>query len=172
VLPAEKSIVVGEDADIVCPHCKQLTHIEKVDNPVMKILTCDKCKGPIEVNFRDPTKDVSGAAFLYRGKIQIVHRFFFKKDFPLRIGTNIIGRADKSEPSDIQLNDETVSRRSVEIEVKVSERGGFFFHFRVLKSTNPVLVNSQRINPGNESLLNYGDIITMGRTQLRFDKIV
>ena len=172
VLPLEKSLIIGKAKDVECPHCKQLTHVDAAEKTGMKIIKCQHCKGPIEVNFHKPTMFGGKVKFPYRGKIQISQRIFFKKDIPLRVGVNVIGRADKDNPSDIGLDDDYVSRRSVEIEVEVGERGGFFFHFRVLKSTNPVLVNSQRVEPGCEILLNYGDIITMGRTKLRFDKIV
>ena len=170
-LPSDKVLKVGEEADITCPHCKLLTHVESVEKACKKTVGCQHCMGPIEVRVIEPTRELELEANPYRGKIQITLNRFRKKDYPLRPGVNIIGRADKEAPSDIQLNDETVSRRSVEIEVKVGERGGFFFHFRVRKATNPVLVNSRRINPGEEILLEYGAIITMGRTKLRFDKI-
>lgn len=172
VLPLGKSIKVNETKDVVCPHCNQQTRIEAAETAGMKIVKCQICKGPIEIEFLKPTFGVDKVKFPYRGKLQISKSIFFKKDIPLRVGVNVIGRTDKQTPSDIQLDDQYVSRRSVEIEVEVGEKGGFFFRFRVVKSTNPVLVNSHRIEPGSEILLNYGDIITLGRTKLRFDKIV
>ncbi len=171
-LPADKAYKVGENPDIECPHCGKTTHVDGPQKKGVKTVGCQHCKGPIEVEFIDPTIVVPVVKYPYRGKIQLVQRLFIKKDFPLRVGTNIIGRADKDSPSDIQLNDAYASRRSVEIEVKVGERGGFFFVFKLRNATNPVLINNLRIEPGSEILLNYGDIITMGRTKLRFDKIV
>lgn len=172
VLPAGKSLKVNKAEDLECPHCKRTTHVEAADKPGMKIVKCQNCKGPIEVNVLPMTQPPPKVKYPFRGKLQISQRIFFKKDIPLRVGLNVIGRTDRDTPSDIMLDDQYASRRSVEIEVEVGERGGFFFRFRVRKATNPVLVNNRRIEPGCEILLNYGDIITIGQTKLRFDKIV
>ena len=66
------------------------------------------------------------------------------KEYDLKIGVNVIGRADAMSPSDIMIEDDmTVSRRSVSITVEASG-GSYRYWFEVLKSTNPVLVNGKR----------------------------
>ncbi len=91
----------------------------------------------------------------------------FKQSYTLSEGSNIIGRTDKSEPSDIQIKDSYVSRRSVNIEV--SESGeGYHFKFKVLRAANPVYVNGHEHDEGTSIYLNDGDTIRLGSTKLRF----
>lgn len=168
--PAAEKLKAEEDGDVTCPHCGYSNHVTGKETAGIKIVGCQYCKGPIEVTFMAKTATVDGS-YPYRGKI-VVQRFLMKKEYPLGIKKNLIGRADKDSPSDIMLKDDTVSRQSAEIEVKIGEKGGFYFHFRVRNAKNPVLVNNRRVEPGEEILLNYGDIITMGKTRLRFDKIL
>ena len=66
-------------------------------------------------------------------------------------------------------NDSTVSRRSVKIEVNYTSSGNTF-KLTVLKSTNPVLLNGNALAKGEAVSLNFGDIITMGKTRFRFDR--
>ena len=47
---------------------------------------------------------------------------------------------------------------------------GNTFKLTVLKSTNPVLLNGNALAKGEAVSLNFGDIITMGKTRFRFDR--
>lgn len=96
-------------------------------------------------------------------------RFFAPKHFTLRPGIFTLGRKDTEQPSDIQIDDPYASRRSVSIEV-MPQGTGYSFKLVVLKTTNPVFVNSNDITAGNSIYLNFGDTITLGRTKLTFKK--
>ena len=79
-----------------------------------------------------------------------------RKEYDLKIGVNVIGRADAMSPSDIMIEDDmTVSRRSVSITVEVSG-GSYRYWFEVLKSTNPVLVNGKRHAVGESFVVEPG----------------
>lgn len=92
-----------------------------------------------------------------------------RKEYDLKIGVNVIGRADAMSPSDIMIEDDmTVSRRSVSITVEVSG-GSFRYWFEVLKSTNPVLVNGKRHAVGESFVVEPGTKFVLGRTKLSIE---
>lgn len=91
------------------------------------------------------------------------------KEYDLKIGVNIIGRADAMSPSDIMIEDDmTVSRRSVSITVEASG-GSYRYWFEVLKSTNPVLVNGKRHAVGESFVVEPGTKFVLGRTKLSIE---
>lgn len=97
--------------------------------------------------------------------------FFSRKHYPLRVGTIYIGRKDDGEPSDLQLEDSYISRRSALLEVLSSDKG-FLFKLTVKHASNPVYVNSSEISVGNSIYLNYGDVLIFGKTKMTFKKKV
>lgn len=97
--------------------------------------------------------------------------FFSRKHYPLRVGSIYIGRKDDGEPSDLQLEDSYVSRRSALLEVLSSDKG-FLFKLTVKHASNPVYVNSSEISVGNSIYLNYGDVLIFGKTKMTFKKKV
>ena len=91
------------------------------------------------------------------------------KEYDLKIGVNVIGRADAMSPSDIMIEDDmTVSRRSVSITVEASG-GSYRYWFEVLKSTNPVLVNGKRHAVGESFAVEPGTKFVLGRTKLSIE---
>ena len=91
------------------------------------------------------------------------------KEYDLKIGVNVIGRADAMSPSDIMIEDDmTVSRRSVSRTVEASG-GSYRYWFEVLKSTNPVLVNGKRHAVGESFVVEPGTKFVLGRTKLSIE---
>lgn len=92
-----------------------------------------------------------------------------RKEYDLKIGVNVIGRADAMSPSDIMIEDDmTVSRRSVSITVEASG-GSYRYWFEVLKSTNPVLVNGKRHAVGESFVVEPRTKFVLGRTKLSIE---
>lgn len=92
-----------------------------------------------------------------------------RKEYDLKIGVNVIGRADAMSPSDIMIEDDmTVSRRSVSITVEASG-GSYRYWFEVLKSTNPVLVNGKRHAVGESFVVEPGTKFVLGKTKLSIE---
>ena len=92
-----------------------------------------------------------------------------RTEYDLKIGVNVIGRADAMSPSDIMIEDDmTVSRRSVSITVEASG-GSYRYWFEVLKSTNPVLVNGKRHAVGESFVVEPGTKFVLGRTKLSIE---
>ena len=94
---------------------------------------------------------------------------FSRKKYVLDEGKTVVGRNDQDAPSDIELKDKTVSRRSVEIDVTQKD-GGYFFKFTVMRAANPVYVNYKEIGLNESIYLTYGDVIQLGQTLINFTK--
>lgn len=146
---------------IKCKHCGAVTAFG-ADSPQ------NGQKQPQEKE-KKPTEIIGGNGRMYEPAELIWGRLFSNKHYPLKPGTHYIGRRNVAEPSDIQLDDQFVSRRSVSIEV-MPQGEGLTYKLVVLKATNPVLVNNVEILAGNSIYLNFGDTITMGKTRLTLRK--
>ena len=173
-LSPEGEFKIGQRYEFKCPHCKKQPIGITPQEPGEKQFACPYCKGRIKINVESKTRIMTPdeSVTLMRGKLTRLRRGWFNTSYPLKAGTNTIGRKDSSVPSDIELEgDSTISRRSLEIAVSTTGAGNIF-KLRVLHSTNPVLVNSERLNDGDTIQLNFGDIILLGKTKLRFDKDV
>lgn len=91
------------------------------------------------------------------------------KSFPLKQGVNTIGRRDPVQKSDIQIDDDYASRRSVELTVENSGTAPRF-SLRVVKALNAVTVNRRELRPGERAELAFGDRIRLGDTELILEK--
>lgn len=168
----EDDFFVEKDYSFKCPHCEKQEIGFNSSKPGMKDIACPHCKGRIKFEVRKKTEiiHVDEPSQNYRGKLTLLRRGWLNKEYRLTRGKYIIGREDYEYPSDISIRkDESVSRRSVMIEVQQTPKG-FTFKLTVLKATNPVMHNNMPLMPGESISLNFGDSITMGRTRFRFDK--
>ena len=87
------------------------------------------------------------------------------KIFPLKRGENIIGRKDPDIHSDIEIDDSTISRRSITITVE--EKGNSYkYRFKVNKCTNPVYVDGIEKELNIEYYIDPGAKIKLGKTTL------
>lgn len=167
------------EPDVTCPVCEAKMRF-KPDHEGLHVIVCPKCQTKLEVEVKEgkvvkvekqKTIKISNVGQPSRGCLELVRMMgLMKKRFPLKIGTNIIGRKDPDEPSDIEIEgDNAISRRSVSIEVSQSELG-YQFKLKVLKATNPVKHQNNELAEGSITYLNYGDTIQLGRTKLTFKK--
>lgn len=115
-----------------------------------------------------PTTKLDKSALQDMGEL-VWGSFFSRKHFALHPGSILIGRRDGQEPSELQLNDNYVSRRSVVLDVIPTDKG-YLFKLAVRNASNPVYVNGSEILVGNSIYLNYDDVILMGKTKLTFKK--
>ena len=117
-------------------------------------------------------KKNANAALVYGGRFG---GLFGKKTVKrLKFGANVVGRNDPGEPSDINIDDDYVSRRSVEITVSKIPGGKDEVYKMILlrEPSNPVFVNSQQLTMNSGAIyLNYNDKITLGRTVLTLKKV-
>lgn len=162
---------------IPCRHCKEKFRMAVPSKNGMYRLRCPACGGINVVNFQiKKTKQLPMDGMKSHGCLKLV-RFgglmgkWSTKVFPLHIGMNTIGRKDDELPSDICFDhDDSMSRRSVSIEVIQKDEKGFLFKMKVLRAANPVLHNEKPLVEGEVIYLNYGDTIVLGRTKLIFER--
>lgn len=169
-----EDFIVNTLYKVHCPHCNIQELGFNAKKPGRKGLVCPHCKGKIAVDVRKKTEvvTVTGTIQRYKGKLVLLRRGWLNKDYHLSLGKNTVGRYDEAEMSDISLkNDPAMSRRSIEIEVVQTDKG-YTFKLKILKATNPVLLNGKPLTKGEIISLNFGDYITLGATRLRFDKDV
>lgn len=164
---------VGNKYEVTCPHCKNIKLGYTPPKEGVTGFRCPKCKGMIAVEAKQPAKptkavDNDNDINMIRGRIKV--QKLLGKKYPLRDGVTTIGRYDDERPSDISLKgDSFISRRSVEIDTRMGENG-YTFKLNVINATNAVLLNGSALKPGDSVYLNFGDIITLGKTRLRFEK--
>ena len=166
---AKKQLEVGRKDKVECPYCNNVVELCFTKNG-KKLKKCKKCEREfVVVVIMPPTLEVA-RGLPQKGKIRVLRRWWIPKEFALRNGINVIGRADKNYTPDIVIGgDNSISRRALVIDV-IKRDIGYFFELNVLKNTNEVLHNNVIISEGEKVSLNYGDIIVVGRTKLKFVK--
>lgn len=175
-LELKEEYVTGKDQTFVCPHCNVYKGAFNTQKAGKRTVACPTCKGKFSFEVIAPPEgtkvlpDNFGEIQTSKGKLTLVRKGWLNKSYPLATGKNTIGRYDETLNSDIAIkNDPLMSRRSVEIDV-VYGNNGYEFKITVLKSTNPVTLNGEQLKDGTAVGLNFGDLITMGKTQFRFEK--
>ena len=169
---------------IVCPNCRSRLSIQDAPGIQDKMLTCPICKYKAKVSVyqmgaaaqggmgssdeatrlpgsynKQINKDAGQMRVLQTGQI-----------CELRIGSQILGRLASSGTADMQIGndnykDEYMSRRHVQIDV-VRNEVGIEHHLVEIGSKNIIQLNGVDIQRGDEIILNFGDKLTLGKTDL------
>ena len=146
------------ESTMTCPHCNQSVIFMVKNHKVVEF----KPNGTIIITY-----PVCGKAQLRVVKLLNINA----KTYQLIAGRYTIGRYDESVHSDIEFKDDmTMSRRSVQIDVKSNDSGSLSYKLTVLKCMNPVYHNNKPLVKGESVYLNYGDTIKLGKTTLIFEK--
>jgi len=157
---------------VKCRHCGTMVAFKAVSDEAQPAATSGQNSHQTEVKdtpAESVTQPVRPKGNKSMGMLTWGNLFCRKKQV-LYEGKTVIGRQDADRPSDIELKDTKVSRRSVEIDVQRTEKG-FFFKLSVLKATNPVYVNNTPLGEGESIYLKYGDCIQLGKTLVNFQKV-
>ncbi len=164
VHPDQKGVFKG-----VCPNCKCRYGFNVVELPKPKEdEDSDGVMTETDVVMVSRKKH-SGGALVWGG---ILGGLLFRKAEHLNYGDNIVGRKDENKPSDISIDDSFVSRRSIKITVKPAPgKTGNTYRLTVLSAANPVFVNSNALETGDYTFLNYNDKIKIGHTVLTLKKL-
>lgn len=179
----EGKYYVNERYHLECPHCGRENITFNAEKTGTFHMSCPVCKGPWAITVKQPpvktvivgqpgsgmTEIVSVAGGPCTARLVHKHRFGKNEEWPVTKKCVIIGRADALSHSDIEINDPYISRQSVELVVR-SGPSGNTFQLRVLKTTNPVLVNNKPLTPGTPLYLDFGDILQLGKTLLVLEK--
>lgn len=178
---------IGKECIVVCPACRKfvvLNPLKRVNSDTCKacntvIRYCAKGKEQKEETVEKDPQPVHQKIVLTQKpdvstplpKAQLVWGCFYnRKKYPIKLGENIVGRADSEMPSDLQINDDYASRRSVKIEPIMGPQG-YSFKLTVLNASNPVIVKNESRPVGTEVYLNYDDSFILGSTTITLKKI-
>ena len=89
---------------------------------------------------------------------------------PLKMGTNVIGRIAQSGKADIQITqDPYMSRRHLQIDV-VKTAHGIEHHLVEINSKNIIVLNGKPIQRNDILMLNFGDKLTLGKTDIYLEE--
>lgn len=166
---------VGKLYSFICPCCHTV-FISKTDNDEVVKIKCPDCNSYICFSSQGKPGNAE------KGRTQIINdsRVSLQDEgvlvwncngqafsYVLMPGETTIGRADNDVVSDISIDDNTASRRSVKIIVTRGEQTGrYIFKLVVLRTTNAVYVNQNALYTDGVIYLNYGDTIKIGETIL------
>lgn len=163
---------IGKVYSFKCPNCHSLFISKTMNDEVMKI-KCPECEtficfgshGEKGAPTKRRTQIIAESEFPTREGILIWNKDGKINSQILSPGETIIGRIDVAEPSDISIDDNSASRRSVKIVVTKGEQSGKYnFKLTVLRTTNAVYVNNNALYAKSSIYLNYGDNFKVGGT--------
>ena len=180
-----ETIEVGQAFSYCCPNGDCCRGISKVASRVGDyVATCPQCGCKVAYKAIESGGQQSGQQSSSNDHKEVTEIFSITQDNcsgclrwrrygvwkleDLRLGITTVGRKDKDEPSDVMIDDPTVSARSLEIEVEKSDQAGYTFQARIKRATNPVYINQRQYSVGDSIFLNDGDIIKIGKTILTF----
>lgn len=166
---------------IVCPECSKHLSFEEVPGYQNMVVECPIChfKANASVyqnraNNQKPTgADSMPTEIIYAphssvdvGQIRVMSTDEVQY---LKEGENVIGRRARSGDADIKIsNDAYMSRRNVRIDV-VPASSGYEHRLVEINSTNVVKLNGQPVGRGDIIIINFGDVITLGNTEIRLE---
>lgn len=173
---------------VVCPNCRSRLSIQDAPGIQDKILGCPVCKYKAKVGVyqmgqsaqqaqgssSEPTRIPTGLPSQLKtdvGQMRVVQT---GQICELRIGSQTLGRLAQSGTADVQIGsdnykDEYMSRRHVQIDV-VRTATGLEHHLVEIGSKNIIQLNGKDILRGDQIILNFGDRLTLGKTDILLEE--
>lgn len=165
---------INETYNVKCPHCSNATIELRSPKAGKAKKTCPACGNMVIMEFKShtyiPQYTDDGTPKL---KVSYKVKGFLhtrKLEFPLTDGVYVIGRKDPQVVCEIPVDsDPTMSRRSVEI-TAMRLPSGYNYRLRVMKATNPVMLNGAPLDIGAIVSLREGDRFVLGKTEFKVEK--
>lgn len=171
---------------VKCPKCGKILRLPDSPNINAASFTCPVCKAKSRVADCQRIQDGSDAeATRYTASGQRADETqiagvaqqsqigrlvdHYGRDYQLQVGSNTIGRKATTSTATVQIDtqDRTMSRSHAVIEV----RGSGMHILRNGANKNPSYLNGALISPSDQMVLNDGDRIKLGMTELTFRKL-
>ena len=165
---------------ITCPNCHSVLSIEEAPGISDKMLSCPICRFRAKVSVfqqqmlsrgsqndddDEPTQVKFGSMDRTIGCL-----FFGKEEYSLHKGENTIGRKAKSGHAEVQISDDRYMSRQHAV-ITIKEGGsGLEHHLQPTNPKNPIKVNGQLLQNADVVVLQWGDRLTFGHTELVFDR--
>ena len=173
---------------LTCPNCKSHISVKDVPGIYAKMLTCPICRFSAKVSIFHAGDLNSKAQGHNESDTQIVESNNAPKNsdigqirvrqtgqvFSLKIGSQVLGRLAETSSADFKIGnshykDEYMSRQHVKI-IVVNSNGGIQHQLEEIGSTNIIKLNGSEIKRGDKIILKFGDIITLGNTEVVLEK--
>lgn len=167
-----------EELKIICPNCHSLLKIPNTPGISDKMLSCPICRfrAKVSVYQQDNIKrqqqenDEPTQVNFDMMDRTIGSLFFQSEEYSLHKGINTIGRKAKTGHAEVQISEDLyMSRQHASITIKEGHNG--LEH--LLKPTNPknpIKVNGKPIENDDVIVLQWGDRLTFGHTELIFER--
>ena len=171
---------MGNIIKVVCPQCRRLLSFMEVPDIGNKLIVCPKCNFRATVDvYRSETAGRQGETEVtclpeYINKYAMIVGCLRVKEtgkiFPLKQGKNVIGRIAQTGTADIQLSDDLyMSRSHIEINI-VQTALGLEHRLEEINSKNEVLLNAKPLQRGEILVLQFGDKMILGKTEVIFER--
>ena len=160
-----------------CKNCNAELQVPNPNNEAVRVVQCPFCRIGLRVVFKKiyvPPVDEEPGTVLGGGEINKSTKAVLVcngKEYPLRLGKNVVGRKASTSKADVQIDtdDLTMSRsHSIFYVVKVGDT------LRVgianANNLNPTKVGSKILKKGDDLDLSDGTILTFGSTKLTLRK--
>lgn len=186
-----------EKIRLKCPHCGAVLQMDCIPDIEKKRITCPVCKIATPfTEFKKPKQETAGTngsddttraadndktslvgdkdATQLRGTKEFLigelHDPIRKRRYPLRPGSNLVGRKATTSTANIQIetDNKRMSRSHSLIEVKKRSSGGFMHVFTNAGNKNDTFINGKKIADGDSVILGGGEILNLGGTELKF----
>lgn len=169
---------------VVCPNCRSRLSLQDTPGVQDKILACPICKYRAKVSLYQIGQAGQGGQGASEEATRLPGSFGqqVKDDIgqmrvlqtgqicELRMGSQVLGRLAQSGTADLQIGSDNycdvyMSRRHVQIDVVRTARG-IEHHLVEIGSKNIIQLNGKDIMRGDEIILNFGDKLTLGKTDI------
>ena len=173
---------------IECPRCKVVLDVKQVDEQFERKILCPKCKTELLVKFSPNPSPMEAHTFCAKPKpaserpsceTQLfsapqkqekdVKLTYNGKDYELSEGRNIVGRSAQSSQADIQIevDDMYMSRHHCIVSVTTLPNNTKKVVLNNYQNKNLTAVNGQQLQGDDVIRLSDGNIITMGKTNIK-----
>lgn len=165
-----------ETKKICCPKCKGILSVTNPKGEDTLIVTCPnpQCGAHLRIDFRTGDTILAKAE---KGDELIGQLIFAGDSYPLCEGVNTVGRKAPTSDATIQIetDDRAMSREHVQIRVVRLKSGrikAILSDMRAIEKTEaqPVLIDDDPLCPDDAIVLANGDVITLGKTKLKYRK--
>lgn len=162
---------------VVCPNCRSRLSIKDEPNVQDKILNCPVCKYKAKVSLYmlgrasdDTTQSPSSLGQQKNSDSGQMRVLQTGQICELYKGSQVLGRLASSGTADMQIGSDNyldmyMSRRHVQIDVVQGVRG-LEHHLVEIGAKNIIQLNGKDIKRGDQIVLNFGDKLTMGKTDI------
>ncbi len=169
---------------VVCPNCRSRLSLQNDPGIQDKMLACPICKYKAKVSLFQMGQAGKGGQGSSEDDTELSASFRQQRKtdpgqmrveqtgqiIELCVGSLVIGRLARSGTADVQIgndnyNDEYMSRRHVQIDV-VKTPQGIEHHLVEIGSKNIIQLNGSDIKRGDELVLQFGDKLTLGKTEV------